>query len=82
MLFDFTLVKQCDRELVTDAKLVQYEVVNTQHRQLICIPRFATPKLRHVKRSERFTESQVVTVEGKRSSLCFTYSVTDGGNRG
>ncbi|VDO97566.1 unnamed protein product [Heligmosomoides polygyrus] len=39
-----------DRKLITDAKVVSYETVATQHRPLICTIKFAPPRLRHVER--------------------------------
>ncbi|VDO92032.1 unnamed protein product [Heligmosomoides polygyrus] len=45
---DFILVKHRDRRLVTDAKVVPYETVATQHRPLICTLKIAPPRLRQV----------------------------------
>ncbi|VDP28021.1 unnamed protein product [Heligmosomoides polygyrus] len=47
---DFILLKHRDRKLVTDAKVVLYKTVATQHRPLICTLKFAPPRLRHVER--------------------------------
>ncbi|VDO84993.1 unnamed protein product [Heligmosomoides polygyrus] len=47
---DFILVKHRDRGLVTDAKVVPYETVATQHRPLICTLKFAPPRQRQVER--------------------------------
>ncbi|VDP13176.1 unnamed protein product [Heligmosomoides polygyrus] len=45
---DFILVKHRDRTLVTDAKVVPYETVATQHRPLIDTLKIAPPRLRQV----------------------------------
>ncbi|VDO92112.1 unnamed protein product [Heligmosomoides polygyrus] len=47
---DFFLVKDRDRSLVTDAKVVPYETVAPLHRPPICTLRIAAPKLKQVKR--------------------------------
>ncbi|VDP20327.1 unnamed protein product [Heligmosomoides polygyrus] len=39
-----------DRRLVTDAKVVPYETVATQHLPLICTLKLAPPRLRQVER--------------------------------
>ncbi|VDO20141.1 unnamed protein product [Heligmosomoides polygyrus] len=43
---DFFLVKDLDRSLVTDAKVVPYETVAPQHRSLICTLKIAPPRLK------------------------------------
>ncbi|VDO28983.1 unnamed protein product [Heligmosomoides polygyrus] len=43
---DFVLVKNRDRNLVTDAKIVPYETVAPQHRPLICTLKIAFPRLK------------------------------------
>ncbi|VDO73774.1 unnamed protein product [Heligmosomoides polygyrus] len=40
----------CDRSLVTDAKIVPYETVAPQHRSLICTLKMASPRLMQVER--------------------------------
>ncbi|VDO97605.1 unnamed protein product [Heligmosomoides polygyrus] len=47
---DFVLVKDRDRGLVTDAKVVPYETVAPQHRPLICTLKIAPPRLKQVER--------------------------------
>ncbi|VDO99442.1 unnamed protein product [Heligmosomoides polygyrus] len=47
---DFVLVKDRDRSLVTDAKVVPYETVAPQHRPLICTIKIASPRLQQVER--------------------------------
>ncbi|VDO67529.1 unnamed protein product, partial [Heligmosomoides polygyrus] len=47
---DFVLVKDRDRSLVTDAKVVPYETVAPQHRPLICTLKIAPPRLKQVER--------------------------------
>ncbi|KAL6728322.1 hypothetical protein Aduo_010103 [Ancylostoma duodenale] len=41
---DFVLVRHRDRKLVTDAKVVPYETVATQHRPLICTMKIMPPR--------------------------------------
>ncbi|EYB87750.1 hypothetical protein Y032_0258g461 [Ancylostoma ceylanicum] len=41
---DFVLVRHRDQNSVTDAKVVPYEVVATQHRPLICTMKIMPPK--------------------------------------
>ncbi|VDP13440.1 unnamed protein product [Heligmosomoides polygyrus] len=41
---DFILVKDRDRGLVTDAKIVPYETIAPQHRPLICTLKIASPR--------------------------------------
>ncbi|VDP30874.1 unnamed protein product [Heligmosomoides polygyrus] len=47
---DFVLVKDRDRSLVTDAKVVPYETVAPQHRPLICTLKIASQRLKQVER--------------------------------
>ncbi|VDP30052.1 unnamed protein product [Heligmosomoides polygyrus] len=47
---DFVLVKDRDRSLVTDAKVVPYETVAPQRRPLICTLKIASPRLKQVER--------------------------------
>ncbi|VDO91031.1 unnamed protein product [Heligmosomoides polygyrus] len=47
---DFVLVKDRDRSLVTDAKVVPYETVAPPHRSLICTLKIASPRLKQVER--------------------------------
>ncbi|VDO81141.1 unnamed protein product [Heligmosomoides polygyrus] len=46
----FVLVKDRDRSLVTDAKVVPYETVAPQHRPLICTLKIAAPRQKQVER--------------------------------
>ncbi|VDP50266.1 unnamed protein product [Heligmosomoides polygyrus] len=39
-----------DRNLVTDAKVVPYEMIAPQHRPLICTLKISTPRLKQVER--------------------------------
>ncbi|EYC40011.1 hypothetical protein Y032_0633g901 [Ancylostoma ceylanicum] len=48
---DFILVRYRDQKLVTDAKVVPYEIVATQHRPLICTMKVMSPKRMHDERS-------------------------------
>ncbi|VDO96955.1 unnamed protein product [Heligmosomoides polygyrus] len=48
---DFVLVRNRDQGLVTDAKVVPYETVATQHRPLICTMRITPPMFKQVERS-------------------------------
>ncbi|VDO18556.1 unnamed protein product [Heligmosomoides polygyrus] len=45
---DFVLVKDRDRRIVTEAKIVQYETVAPQHRPLICTLIIAPPRLKQI----------------------------------
>ncbi|VDP14108.1 unnamed protein product [Heligmosomoides polygyrus] len=45
---DFVFVKDRDRRLVTDAKVVPYEKVAPQHRPLICTLKIAPPRQKQV----------------------------------
>ncbi|VDP12261.1 unnamed protein product [Heligmosomoides polygyrus] len=47
---DFVLVRDRDRSLVTDAKIVPYETVAPQHRPLICTLKIVPPRLKQVER--------------------------------
>ncbi|VDP10495.1 unnamed protein product [Heligmosomoides polygyrus] len=47
---DFVLVRNRDQELVTDAKIVPYETVATQHRPLICTMKIAPLTTRQIER--------------------------------
>ncbi|VDP25185.1 unnamed protein product [Heligmosomoides polygyrus] len=47
---DFVVVKDRDRSLVTDAKVVPYETVAPQQRPLICTLRIAPPRQKQVER--------------------------------
>ncbi|VDP53861.1 unnamed protein product [Heligmosomoides polygyrus] len=47
---DFVLVKDRDRSIVTDAKVVPYETVAPQHRPLIYTLKIAPPRLKQVER--------------------------------
>ncbi|VDO62277.1 unnamed protein product [Heligmosomoides polygyrus] len=60
---DFILVKHRDRRLVTDAKVVPYETVATQHRPLISTLKFAPPRLRQVISMENFDDLLEVKLE-------------------
>uniref|UniRef100_A0A914WEJ7 Uncharacterized protein n=1 Tax=Plectus sambesii TaxID=2011161 RepID=A0A914WEJ7_9BILA len=44
---DFVLVRRRDFLLITDAKVVPYETVATQHHPVICTMRIKPPKQRH-----------------------------------
>ncbi|VDL71125.1 unnamed protein product [Nippostrongylus brasiliensis] len=47
---DYVLVKRRDAKLVSDAKIVPYEMVATQHRPLICTMKITPPKRKWVER--------------------------------
>ncbi|VDO72001.1 unnamed protein product [Heligmosomoides polygyrus] len=47
---DFVLVKDRDRSIVTDAKIVPYETVAPQHRPLVCTFKITPPRVRQVER--------------------------------
>ncbi|VDO93779.1 unnamed protein product [Heligmosomoides polygyrus] len=47
---DFVLVRDRDRNLVTDAKIVPYETVALQHRPLICTLKVAPPRVQQGER--------------------------------
>ncbi|EYB98255.1 hypothetical protein Y032_0133g1803 [Ancylostoma ceylanicum] len=47
---DFVLVRHRDQKLVTDAKVVPYKAVATQHRPLICTMKIMPPKRMHDER--------------------------------
>ncbi|VDO78449.1 unnamed protein product [Heligmosomoides polygyrus] len=47
---DFVLMRDRDRNLVTDAKIVSYETVAPQHRPLICTLKIAHPRVQQVER--------------------------------
>ncbi|VDO63408.1 unnamed protein product [Heligmosomoides polygyrus] len=47
---DFVLVKDRDRSLVTDAKIVPYETVAPQHRPLVYIFKITPPRVQQVER--------------------------------
>ncbi|VDP02272.1 unnamed protein product [Heligmosomoides polygyrus] len=49
---DFVLVKNRDRSLVTDAKIVPYETVVPQHRPLVCTFKITTPRVQQVERCD------------------------------
>ncbi|VDO83020.1 unnamed protein product [Heligmosomoides polygyrus] len=50
---DFVLVRNRDQGLVTDAKIVPYEMVATQHRPLICTMKIAPLSTRQIERCGR-----------------------------
>ncbi|VDL78050.1 unnamed protein product [Nippostrongylus brasiliensis] len=47
---DYVLVRRRDAKLVSDAKVVPYETVASQHRPLICTMQFTPPKQKRVER--------------------------------
>ncbi|VDO66540.1 unnamed protein product [Heligmosomoides polygyrus] len=47
---DFVLVKDRDRSIVTDAKIVPYKTVAPQHQPLICTLKIAPPRLKQIER--------------------------------
>ncbi|VDO33045.1 unnamed protein product [Heligmosomoides polygyrus] len=51
MQIDFALVRNRDQVLVTDAKVVPYETVTTQHRPLICTMKITPPMFKQVEQS-------------------------------
>ncbi|WKY07079.1 hypothetical protein Q1695_006907 [Nippostrongylus brasiliensis] len=47
---DYVLVRRRDAKFVSDAKVVPYETVATQHRPLICTMKFTPPKQMRIER--------------------------------
>ncbi|VDL84135.1 unnamed protein product [Nippostrongylus brasiliensis] len=47
---DYVLVRRRDAKLASDAKIVPYETVATQHRPLICTMKITPPKREWVER--------------------------------
>ncbi|VDO29016.1 unnamed protein product [Heligmosomoides polygyrus] len=47
---DFVLVKDRDRNIVTDAKIVPYETVAPQYRPLVCTLKITLPRVQQVER--------------------------------
>ncbi|VDP51690.1 unnamed protein product [Heligmosomoides polygyrus] len=68
---DFVLVKDRDRKLVTDAKVVLYETVAPQHRLLICTLKIAPKRLKQVERCGVPRIS--ATVPGGRTEFLFCH---------
>ncbi|WKY13292.1 hypothetical protein Q1695_004255 [Nippostrongylus brasiliensis] len=50
---DYVLVRRRDAKFVSDAKVVPYETVATQHRPLICTMKFTPPKQMRIERCGR-----------------------------
>ncbi|VDL77297.1 unnamed protein product [Nippostrongylus brasiliensis] len=70
---DYVLVRRRDAKLVSDAKIVPYETVATQHRTLICTMKITPPKREWVERVEETWQSMKTSVcEAARSQLGVT----------
>ncbi|VDP12487.1 unnamed protein product [Heligmosomoides polygyrus] len=74
---DFILVRHRDRRLVTDAKVVPYETLATQHRPLICTLMIAPPRLRQVERCGPARIKWWRMKEKDAAAVCCSYSVAD-----
>ncbi|VDP45731.1 unnamed protein product, partial [Heligmosomoides polygyrus] len=74
---DFVLVRDRERSLVTDAKVVPYETVAPQHRPLICTLKIVPPRLKQVERCGAPSIKWWRMREKEGSSCDFSRAVTD-----